>query len=240
MPHPFFDVVAFPWHRVEARRLLETLAAAPGLAPRIAFFYQAAGGQRPLSPNLPADLAWKEVFELLALARLVKALCDPAPRRQPAGLDPCGRSRAPRCARPVRGATPLVRRAHLPRSQAAARSAQAPERRLEPVSRPARARTERLGKDLDAAARGRRRPQPGRRVPVPLSWSRRERRGRRRQPVHGSRRARRRSAAARNRGSLVQEGLPEAAGRRPQETDGHVGRRRRSRGSIRKGRASIR
>jgi hypothetical protein len=74
--HPFFDVVAFPWHRVEARQLLQTLAAAQDLSKRITIVYQSAGGQRPLSPGLAADLAWKEVIDLLTMAKLVKKLCE--------------------------------------------------------------------------------------------------------------------------------------------------------------------
>lgn len=38
-------------------------------------FYQAAGGQRPLTPGLPADLAWKEVHDVLTTARLLRRLC---------------------------------------------------------------------------------------------------------------------------------------------------------------------
>jgi len=76
MPHPFFDVLKFPWYREEAKAFHVALYQGVPVPGRIVLVYQEAGGAVPLTPGQPPDLAWKEAIENLTTARCLRRLCD--------------------------------------------------------------------------------------------------------------------------------------------------------------------
>src|SRR5689334_19858565 len=75
MPHPFFDANVYPWKRADAIKLHTDLYTVIDVAGRITSIYDKAGGTQPLSPNLAADLAWREVLNLLTAGRNLQTLC---------------------------------------------------------------------------------------------------------------------------------------------------------------------
>jgi hypothetical protein len=77
MAHPFFDAIAFPWHRREAQELHAVLIRAITNPNEINLYYQQSGGALPpLTLNQPPQLVWREALENVARAGAMEALCD--------------------------------------------------------------------------------------------------------------------------------------------------------------------
>lgn len=82
MPHPFFDAIAYPWHRPDAQAAHSALYQAITLPNDITLTYRQCGENlTPLTPGQAANLAWREVLELLTTARRLKRLCELLPAR---------------------------------------------------------------------------------------------------------------------------------------------------------------
>lgn len=75
MSHPFFDVVAYPWTRTDAKDLHRVLYQNVADSGRIKLLYQQSGGLRPLTPGSPADNAWAEALDHLMAQRALGHLC---------------------------------------------------------------------------------------------------------------------------------------------------------------------
>ena len=77
MPHPFFDARSYPWHREEAVDFHKVLYLSVDNPDLIDTLYRRIGaGLRPFTKKQAADLIWKEVLDLLTVARRLKALCE--------------------------------------------------------------------------------------------------------------------------------------------------------------------
>ena len=76
MPHPYFDAIAFPWHRPEAVEFHRALAQAERSFARIEFVYQQCGELPGLPSGRPADMLWKHVLDHVTPAGLLSRLCD--------------------------------------------------------------------------------------------------------------------------------------------------------------------
>jgi hypothetical protein len=78
MPHPFFDVTAYPWHRPEADGLHKALYQAIPAPQAIDLRYKKCADNLtplPLAGN-PADAIWKAALENLTAAGLLRKLCQ--------------------------------------------------------------------------------------------------------------------------------------------------------------------
>jgi hypothetical protein len=77
MPHPFFDVTAYPWHRDDAKAAHRALYDTIQPPTRIDVLYKQSGSQLiPLALGKPPDEIWKDVLELLTTARCLQKLCE--------------------------------------------------------------------------------------------------------------------------------------------------------------------
>jgi hypothetical protein len=77
MPHPFFDARVYPWHREDAAAFHKALFLAISEPDMIDLYYHRSGENlRPLTRRQAADLAWKEVLDLLTAARRLRVLCE--------------------------------------------------------------------------------------------------------------------------------------------------------------------
>jgi hypothetical protein len=75
--HPFFDIVAYPWHRTDARELHAVLTMAITVPASIDLLYKGSSAEvLPLNQNQAPNLIWKEALENLAVAGALQALCN--------------------------------------------------------------------------------------------------------------------------------------------------------------------
>jgi hypothetical protein len=76
-PHPFFDAIAYPWSRADAKALHYALYTRFRTSPAIDGLYLASGPNLPpLTLTLAPIPLWKEVLDNLVGARSLRALCD--------------------------------------------------------------------------------------------------------------------------------------------------------------------
>jgi tetratricopeptide (TPR) repeat protein len=73
--HPFFDALSYPWSQHEAQVFHRKLYSTVRLSGEIELLYQQSGGASLLTPQR-ADLAWKEVLDLLTLERGLQRFCE--------------------------------------------------------------------------------------------------------------------------------------------------------------------
>ncbi len=77
MPHPFFDVTGYPWHRSDAVATYKALY--DGIRPpaTIDTLYRECGPDlAPLALGRPPDQIWKDALEFLTVARRLQKLCE--------------------------------------------------------------------------------------------------------------------------------------------------------------------
>lgn len=77
MAHPFFDAVAYPWHRADADEFHKALWKSVPLPDRIDVLYKRCGaGLAPLPLTLAPDLIWKNALQQLTAAHKLRDFCD--------------------------------------------------------------------------------------------------------------------------------------------------------------------
>jgi len=76
MPHPFFDGIAYPWKREDARAFHRALYTAVSNSGDIEEFFKAAGpGLSPLTQGIPPDRIWREALDKLVSGQRLADLC---------------------------------------------------------------------------------------------------------------------------------------------------------------------
>lgn len=76
MAHPFFDAVAFPWDRPEARALWMALRKSVFDTGKILRACQDAGGDPSTIKPGAADMMWRDVIDHLQFSGRLRVLCD--------------------------------------------------------------------------------------------------------------------------------------------------------------------
>ena len=74
--HPFFDVVAFPWHRKDAQEFHRQLVDGIRAFADIDFLYTKSATGLPGLPTMLTDAVWRLVLDNLTTARALRTLCD--------------------------------------------------------------------------------------------------------------------------------------------------------------------
>lgn len=77
MEHPFFNAIAFPWHRPEAQTLHEILAQRINKKAEIELLYRKSQNSLPsLNLDVTPKLLWAEVLENLTKSKGLEAFCN--------------------------------------------------------------------------------------------------------------------------------------------------------------------
>jgi hypothetical protein len=83
LAHPFFDSIAYPWHRADAVEFHRALYRTVTKPDRIELLYNGCGDAlTPLPLTEPADIIWKAVLRELVSARKLETFCTLARREQ--------------------------------------------------------------------------------------------------------------------------------------------------------------